>query len=113
MAEQFEMEYFCQAAKNVASQAQGSKAIKGGSSVLAKKISGSALLNNGEAARNARLTGGGGTLGKEDFVGLGSNPEEQKEDDGENSVDEVDRLREENKRLKKTLLEKFKGEEDQ
>lgn len=65
---------------------------------MKSQISGSQLLNNSKAKS------GQGTLGTDDFVGMG-NPEEQKDDEG--SIDEVDRLREENKRLKKTLLEKF------
>ena len=32
---------------------------------------------------------------------------EEQKDDGEDSVGEVEKLREENKRLKKTLLDKF------
>ena len=48
--------------------------------------------------------------GNEEFIGL--NPEEQKGND-EDSVGEIEKLREENKRLKKTLLEKFTGEQDQ
>ena len=44
----------------------------------------------------------------EDFIGLNAEGAGPNED----SINEVDRLREENKRLKKTLLEKFAAEED-
>ena len=74
-----EMEYFI-----LASQA-----------IMTTKAVGKKLINGKPA----------GALGGEEFIGL--DPEGPKNDDGEDSVGEIEKLREENKRLKKTLIEKF------
>ena len=86
MADYAELEYFCQASQTVAAQ---SSQVKGGqqSSLGAKKINGKPTPT-------------------EDFIGI-DNAEEHKLIEEEASITEVDRLREENKRLKKTLLDKF------
>lgn len=94
LAECAELEYFCQAAGAVASQnVKGSLAGKKGSAL-------NALAKGG--AVTAAVT-------NQDFIAM--NPEDQK-DEGEVNLGEIDRLREENKRLKKTLLDKFAGDED-
>ena len=48
----------------------------------------------------------GSNIGADDFIGM-NNPEEHKFDEDMASIGELERLREENKRLKKTLVEKF------
>ena len=96
MAEYAEMEYFCQAAQGVASQIGKNQGLGSG-----KKL--------GKAAQPIAAA----SAVTEDFIGLNNAIEENKNPElDEDSVDEVDRLREENKRLKKTLLEKFQGEGD-
>lgn len=51
------------------------------------------------------------TTGNDDFIGLDNQTEEQKNgEDGEEEVGQIEKLREENKRLKKTLLDKFQSE---
>lgn len=80
MADYAELEYFCQASQTV----------------MAAKA--------GASGKSLALTKSGAT---EEFIGL--NPE-QKEDDDDMSVGEFEKLREENKRLKKTLMEKFTDE---
>ena len=89
MAEYAELEYFCQASQTV----MMAKAGAAGASLASKAI--------GQTKS---------TVGNEDFIGL-TNPE-TKDDDDDGSVGEVEKLREENKRLKKTLSEKFKSEAD-
>ena len=88
------MDYFCQAAGAVASQN-----VKG--NLIGKKGSALNSLAKGGAAA-ASVT-------NQDFIAM--NPEDDK-DDTEANPGEMDRLREENKRLKKTLLEKFAGDDD-
>ena len=88
-----ELDYFCQAANTVAALNSGKAA---GNGNLGKKQAG----KKGVAAAGAQDT--------EEFIGL-ANPEDFKEDE-QNTIGEVERLREENKRLKKTLLEKFEAE---
>ncbi len=89
MAEYAEMEYFCQAAQTVAASLANNK--------------GAVLAKNKNSLKNPKAT--------EDFIGLEPNPEDTKQAD-EESIGELEKLREENKRLKKTLLDKFQGDEE-
>lgn len=85
MAEEAELEYFCQASQAIM------------------------LVKSGGLKTSAAPAVASKTLGNEEFIGL--NPE-TKEEDETMAFGEVEKLREENKRLKKTLAEKFQSEAD-
>jgi len=103
MVDYAELEYFCQAAGVVAAQG-------------VKNTSQTTLANKSFKAATSSGTA-------DDFIGLDAAAEEQKNntgagagavggEDGEDEMGQIDKLREENKRLKKTLLEKFQSEAD-
>ena len=93
-----ELEYFCQAASQVATQGTRGAAnpISAPTSIVTKAKSKAAATTNND-----------------EFIGLDNQAEEQKHgasdvaDYGEDEIGLIDKLREENKRLKKTLLDKF------
>lgn len=87
MAEDAELEYFSQASQAI---------------MLAKSVGAGVIKANAAPATTTK------TVGNEEFIGL--NPEATKEEDENMDVGEIEKLREENKRLKKTLTEKFQSE---
>jgi len=87
MADFAELEYFCTASQSVAA------------------------LSVGRPGHSSSKKGPTQAKASEDFIGL-ENAEDARLDD-EGSVGEADKLREENRRLKKTLLDKFQAENDQ
>ena len=99
MAEYAELEYFCQASQIVAANQNN----QGGGKTNNNNI------NAGKKVIAAKPTP------TDDFIGMDTNnPEERKQQSDEVvEVGEIERLMEENKRLKKTLVEKFEAENDQ
>lgn len=114
MVDYAELEYFCQAAGVVAAQGAKNTSLNQSSTLANKNFRGAATnTSNGiaddfigldaAAAAGEQKNNTGGAAGAGAAFGG---------EDGEDELGLIEKLREENKRLKKTLLEKFQGEAD-